>query len=223
MNAPSLRRVFPAFAFLLVASPAFAQFGIPSIVFDPRAFTQTSLTAVQTKAMLDQLLVMSNRLPGMQRYRIPGLPPPPVFVPHSLENLLRFYLNEAIHPLIASHAGTIDAIDQIIFTAQHQVGAARQMDEMISPVIDVLEHDVTTNDPTRSMAAALDAMNASQLVARREGQAGQALLTSLVELQTLKAEQDREAAWRALIMRAGFLAQREYVGDTTSWATWRFP
>lgn len=217
-----MRRAFPTLAFVLLSSPAFAQFG--GVVFDPQNFAKNTITAVQSKAMVDQLVEMSARLPKMDRYKLPGPEPPPPWVPNRLEYVIRWYADQyyqKLHPLIAARVPGIEIIDEIVWRAQHHALSSRNWD-VFDKVVGILEGDVTGPSPARSLTAAIDAMNASQLIARKQEENQQRLMTSLVEVGTVKAEEVRDSAWANLMMRAGFLATPDY-GDTTSWARWRQP
>src|SRR5678816_306003 len=145
-----MRRALYVLTSLLLASPAFAQFGIPSVVLAPQNLAKNSLAAIRTKAMSDQLLVVSERLPGMNRYRIPGLEQPPVYVPRTVPGLISWYEREGRQVLAAHLPGAlkdpvmawIDVIDERIWRSKYRVHHRRRMEDIIGPVIDVLAHDI---------------------------------------------------------------------------------
>lgn len=180
---------------VFMASEVFAQW----TVVDPSNLIQTTATA-------KQLLAMSARLQGLERYRLPSPLPPPVISPRGLEQIIRVAVSPYVARMMASHIREINIADEVIARTRHGIDNARWFEDPLSRSTRDLEGAVTTIAGGRSLTAVADSIAAGQLLGQRQAQVTGALLTSLVELQAVRAENERDAVIAELQTRAALAA-----------------
>jgi hypothetical protein len=216
---------------LATAQPTHAQFFGPLPVIDLRAIVEASRLVSLTGEARTILRTVKARLRDMRHYRTPPFVPTrydPARYPGAAALLAS--LNEGdptgqwyrarVAPIPAlvpddllDEAGRIDEMDAIAGRAAHEAGAIGITMEDVMEAIDALERDVLNLDPDQSVAAILDKIAGSELLARRQQAVSHQLQTRLLELHVLEATRWREAEAESLLMQLGARAHATSESD----------
>lgn len=217
----------------LSSSPLLAQ-GIP--VFDLRlifqmAETVSKTTATWTKHLehMETLRRMSLRLPGMDRFRIPGIDSPAhdtaryLYARPILEALdsgnprgEKYYsvvrpldrnigvfdtLPPAARRSMRSAYATVEILDATSHTAIHQAGAVRGYAGKLGTMIDDLQSIITGGDPAfHELTAILDTIATTSLTANRQNTATTQLQANVLAQRLALAKAQRDAHAARLAM-----------------------
>jgi hypothetical protein len=205
------RTIVAAAVVLLIPTISSGQF----TVFDASNFAKATITA-------NQLMRLSERLAGLDRYRSPQPLPPPVVMPRTVEDIIRYTVTPTLRQLMsAHHLRTVNMAEDIIIRTRGAIDNARRLDDSLGHGISDLERTITTASTTRSLTAVADSIAASSVMNQRQAQTNGVLLQSLVEFQAIQVERARDEAIASMQWQAIQAAPREYV-DPPSWS-WRAP
>ena len=223
--------------FILVVAPVRAQI----VVHDPQNYAQAVLIAERTLreyetqwAQYQTLLRMAQRLPNMDRYRIPAgvivsHDPPrweygtpwlqglnsgdarggqyrkvarPLAVPAGLFDELPAAARRAIENAYA----TIEITDSVAQIAGHQVALVRGYSGALQRATQALEDDVLhPRSSYHEMTAILDKVAAGELLARRQDNATNQLLSHALEQVLVRGKRLRDTEAAVMNMRLGGL------------------
>ena len=213
------RATIAILAVLLSASPAAAQFPIPTPgLFDwllgggPKPVIDNSSIA-QSTIIADHAIEAAHRLSNLDQYRTPPLVAPPEYLPLTIDEIVRAVgVPPGAALLLSSHVQVINDSARIVMRAQHRLETAAELAESLTEAVGALEH-VTTVPGTRGLNALLDEIAAGTMLGQRQGQVHAALIGSLVELANARESRDLAMQMQALRDRV-MLAQPIVYADS---------
>jgi hypothetical protein len=231
---------------IAVSRPVSAQ--IP--VIDPGNLAQAILIADRTLreyntlwAQYQTLLRMSQRLPGMDGYRLPSVPTAAhdaarwTYARHWLEALnvgdptgtaygdttrrldapgtsLQSLPPDARRAIENAYS-TVDIADALGQAGGQQVGVSRAYSAQLQRAIDALAGDVLSPSPEQhELTAILDKVAASALIGRREDMAANQLLAGALEQLLVRSKRLRDTEAATMNMRLGGLRDGRAAGGS---------
>jgi len=245
----------------LVVAPASAQI----VVHDPQNYAQAVLIAERTlreyQTLWEQyqaLLRMAQRLPNMDRYRVPtgviiahdpsrwpyGAPwlqglnngDPrggqyrKVTRPLAIPGELLTGLPPAARRAVENAYATIEITDSVAQIAGHQVALMRGYSGSLQQATQALEDDVLhPRSSYHEMTAVLDKVAAGELLARRQDNATNQLLSHALEQLLARGKRLRDTEAAVMNMRLGALRDGHVAGlslvrgaanDLRTWRQW---